>query len=124
MYGLQLASKRVDRVTGRREQITVEPHEIAVYLLFRNYPLNEIYCGSMTLCGEPDLLNPVIAFQIVVTIVKRGYQMRRCAGGHPAADLVGIEHDDRCAGARQHISGCHSGDPGTYDADIRFGICN
>src|SRR5947209_566860 len=116
--GLQLSLQNLLRLVGRREEITVEPLEVAINLLFLDDCFDAINRGGVALGGEPRAALTVQAFEFKVAVVERVDEVRRGSAGHAAAHGPVIQKDDRFTLTREQVSGRHPRDPGPDDANI------
>src|SRR5688572_8513796 len=105
-----------------RQQVAVQPLEVAVDTLERDDLLDAIDRGAVTLDGEAGALRSVHLLEPVDAVIHRVGEVRGRARGLAVANGSVIQNHHALALAREMVRDGQAGDSSSYDADVNLGV--
>jgi hypothetical protein len=118
MSSVKLLLELVALAVSTEKQVTIDALEVAVDVFLGRYRFNTVDSGGVTFGGELRTVLSVKLFDLVIAIVERVGEMRRCATGFAASNRT-IIYDGNCtARTGEQIGRGHAGDSGSHNAYV------
>jgi hypothetical protein len=101
-----------------KKKETFDTLKIAIDVFHRRNVFDPMYRRHVTFGRQPGTFLSMHDLDVVVAIIERGSEVSGCAACLATADWPIIDQDNGAPSAREQISRGHTGDAGSYHADI------